>query len=1020
MSQHGTETEFELTTLKRLEALGYQPIFGMELSRPRGQVVLVDELKAWLAKRYPDLPEPALETALHTITRPDGVDTLRRNLAFHQLLTRGFDLKIERPDGRVDYQHIYPIDWEHPSENEFWAVNQFPVHGQNDRRPDIVIFINGLPLVVFELKNPYDEKPTVEKAHNQIQHYIHDISQLFDFNAFVVVSDGVTTLHGVWTAGEEWYSPWKSIDGFEIEPNTTGSMKTLLEGLFPKERLLQYIRDFLVFEVVNEKITKKGARYHQFFAARLAAQKVLETYAGLRQNPSADRRVGVIWHTTGSGKSLSMAFLVGILRRRPELDNPIFVIEVDRNDLDEQLHDQFLAARQLVGDVRQAQSIADLRSLLQTAGGEIIFTTIEKFSLTDEERSHPRLNPRSNVILIADEAHRSQYGFKGGYARFLADALPNAMRLGFTGTPVSLHGADTVQVFGDLIHTYDIYQSQQDKATVPIYYEPRQIGQHLSKQDIETLFLQITAGKNAQEVNQRIGRWAALAAAARASGRMKVLARDLLTHYLTRLATLNGKAMIVCMERENCVRMYEALTALPDCPEIKIVMTGDLNVDPPEWSQTGYLTTKANREAIKQRMINPDDPLKMVIVCDMWLTGTDIPCLHTLYVDKPMEGHNMIQAVSRVNRVFRDKPHGLVVDYIGIGDALREATSAYTSSGGEGDVAGEIDKKARPLFFQALQDIETILPRGHRYNDWPALSEIELEDLYSLVYGVLTADDQKRDEFFQAEARLSSVFLLVMSLDDCRQYVDEVIFCQRVRKQLLKTTVSRSLGRELDRMVQDLVDDSLEPQGVVDIFKVAGIDNPDISILDDAFLQTFKDHPPENLQIKLLERLLADEIERRRKTNLVQTRSFKAALEKTLQEYHNRLIDAKAVIEQMIAIKQQMDASGSRAQELGLSSEEIAFYDAIASNAITIYDQELLRSLVKDVVRAVKRNLKVDWTEPHREEVHAAVKTAVRRVLARRGIRQEDLEPFLGSIMVQAEGLYVDWPLTEFAEIEEE
>jgi type I restriction enzyme R subunit len=1020
MTHHGTETEFELTTLKRLEGLGYKPVFGMELQRPQERVVLLDVLRDWFARRYPELPPGALDEAVHTISRPGGVDTLRRNLAFHQLLTRGFDLKVECPDGRVEYRHIYPVDWEQPEANEYWAVNQLPIHGQNDRRPDVVIFINGLPLVVFELKNPYSEKPTVEDAFNQVQHYTHEIPQLFDFNAFVVISDGITTLHGVWTAGSEWYSPWKSIDGFEIEPNTTGSMKTLVEGLFPKQRLLQYIHDFLVFEVVNEKITKKGARYHQFFAVKVAVQKVLETYQSVRQNPSSDRRVGVIWHTTGSGKSLSMAFLVGILRRAAALENPIFVIEVDRNDLDDQLHDQFLAARQVVGDVQQASDVENLRRLLQTAGGEVIFTTIEKFRLGEGETSHPVLNQRSNVILIADEAHRSQYGFREGFARFLAEALPNAMRLGFTGTPISLHGADTVQVFGDLIHTYNIYQSQQDKATVPIYYEPRQIRLHLSKEDIDTLFDRITAGENPEEVSRQIGRWAALAAAARADGRVKVLAKDLLAHYLNRSATLRGKAMVVCMERANCVRLYEELTDLPDCPEIKIVMTGNLGEDPPEWSQKGYLTTKAQRDAIKQRMIYPDDLLKMVIVCDMWLTGTDIPCLHTLYIDKPMEGHNMIQAISRVNRVFRDKPHGLVVDYIGIGDALREATSHYTQGGEDKEVAEGIDEKGRPLFLQALADVRQVLPKNKAYGKWRELAEIELEDLYALVYGVLTADDERRDEFLQGEARVSAAFLLVSHLGDCRAYADEVIFYQRVRKQMLKTLPGQRTRRDLDRAIQDLVDDSLQPQGVVDIFKAAGIAKPDISILDETFLQTFRDHPPESLQVKLLERLLADEITRRERTNLVRSKSFKASLEKTLQEYHNRLIDAKAVIEQMLALKQEMDAAAQRAEELGLSGEEMAFYDAIASNVLTIYDQELLRSLVHDVVRAVKSNLQVDWTEPHRDDVRAAVRAAVKRVLHRRGIRQEDLEPLLGSVLVQAEALYADWPLFALMEVREE
>ena len=1009
MAHHGTETEFELTTIKRLDALKYQPVFGMEIERPHTQAVLEEVLRQSLAGRYPDLPPAALDEAIHTIVRPDGVDTLRRNLAFHQLLRRGFDLKVDLPSGKTEYRHLYPVDWERPEQNDFRVVNQFPLHGQNDRRPDIIIFVNGLPLVLFELKNPYSEKPTVEEAFNQVQHYTFEISQVFDYNAFVVISDGVTTLHGVWTAGMEWYSPWKSIDGFEIEPNTTGSMKTLIEGLFPKERLIQYIRDFIVFEVVNEKSTKKSARYHQFFAARIAAEKTIETYA----RRSADRRIGVIWHTTGSGKSLSMAFLVGILRRQPELENPIFLIEVDRNDLDKQLYDQFVAARQLVGPVQQAENVDDLRNLLQTAGGEIIFTTIEKFRLQEGEIRHPALNERSNIILIADEAHRSQYGFEEGFARYLSEALPNAMRLGFTGTPISLNGADTVQVFGDLIHTYDIQQSQRDHATVPIYYEPRQLRLFQRNPQLENQFRGLTSGKDPLNVNQNIGRWTALAAITRSAEHVKTLAVDILEHFAERTRTLKGKALIVCMERLNCVRLFEALTALPGCPEIKIIMTGNLGEDPPEWSQKGYLTTKTQREAIKERMKDPLDPLQMVIVCDMWLTGTDIPCLHTLYVDKPMEGHNMIQAISRVNRVFSDKPHGLIVDYIGIGDALREATSHYTRQGGEAvDVAADIDQKARPLFFDALQETRSSLPRKD-YGNWRALSEISLEDLYSLVYGALASDDDRRDEFLQAEVRLSSAFLLVKHLDDCRIYADEIIFYQRVRKQMLKTTTNRPSDRALDRAIQDLVDDSLEPQGVVDIFKAAGITRPDVSILDEAFLQTFKDRPPESLQVKLLERLLADEIERRRKGNVTRAKSFQQALEKSLQEYHNRLIDAKEVIEQMIAMKQQMEAEALRAELLHLSGEEIAFYDAIAANVISVYDQTYLCDLVHDVVQTLKRNLKVDWAEAHRADIQADIRAAVKRTLKRRKVREEDLEPFIGSILVQAQALYADWPLSQ-------
>lgn len=1002
----GTETTFELTTIVRLEQQGYKHILGLELERPHDEVVIRDLLRANFIKRYPELPPSVLAEAIGRICQPDGVDTIRRNKAFHTLLTRGFEHKIKHPDGREEHIHIYPIAWDKPTANDFHVVNQLPIRGKNDRRPDIIIYVNGLPLVVFELKNPYAIKPTVEDALNQIQHYIHDIGQLFDYNSFVVVSDGVNTQHGIWSAEAEWYAPWKSIDGFDIEPNTVGSMKVLVEGLFPKDRLLQYIRDFILFEEANEKITKKGAKYHQFFAVRLAADKTVEVIKA-----GEDNRIGVIWHTTGSGKSLSMAFLVGILRRMPELKNPSFVIQVDRTDLDDQLHDQFVLARSLVGDVLHADSVDDLRDLLKTEGGEVIFTTIEKFRLKKDsgEVEHPVLSPRSNIIIIADEAHRSQYGFVDGYARYLAEALPNARRLGFTGTPVSFSGADTVEVFGDLIHTYDIRQSQEDRATVPIYYAPRQIKLHLSQADIDAALKELADSADTTDLERRKSRWAALAAAAGAKDRVDQLAKDLLDHFLDRTVTLAGKALVICMTRENCVRFYNALTALPGCPEVKVVMTGNLSEDPPEWNQAGHLTTKAKRDTIKKRMVDPDDPLKIVIVCDMWLTGTDIPCLHTLYVDKPMHGHTMIQAISRVNRVFSDKPHGLIVDYIGIGDELREATAKYSQGGGRGEPAPGIDETAKPLFFKCLTEVRDILPEGQNYGGWRRLSHIEMEDMYSLVYGVLTGDDERMERFLQAELRLTSAFLLVKHLDDCRPFADEVIFCQRVRKQLKKLIPGeKKKVHDLDKAVRDLVDDSVESEEVVDIFAAAGLEKADISILDDSFLMTFKDRPHEDLRLKLLNRLLEDLIQLHQRRNITKAKSFKQMLEATLQRYHNRLIDAAAVVKTMVEIKKEMDAERARAKELNMDDEEMAFYDAVVENYNSIYDKQFLCDLIHDVVVTIKKNLKVDWTEPHREDVKAAVRAAVRRVLRRRGVKEEDFEPFLFRIMQQAEALYAD------------
>jgi type I restriction enzyme R subunit len=1008
----GTESHFELTTIDRLEEQGYTWRPGSEVEREDDdEVVLRSRLRESLAERYPDLPAGPLDEAVTKLSRPEGADPLRRNLAFHELLTRGFDVRVEHPDGRIEHRHIYAIDWQDPEANEFLVVNQLAIRGKNDRRPDVLVYVNGLPLVLFELKNPYSDAPTVDDALNQIQHYIHDIPQLFEFNAITVVSDGVHTLHGVWTANEEWYAPWKSIDGRKMEPGTTGSMKGLIEGLFPKARLLSYVRDFIAFEEANERLTKKGAKYHQYFGVRLAAEKTRQTVLS-----GKDQRIGVIWHTTGAGKSLSMAFLVGILRRMPELENPSFVIQVDRNDLDYQLHDQFVAVRSLVGDVNHADNVSELRSLLKTEGGEVIFTTIEKFRLRDGEASHEVLSNRSNIIIIADEAHRSQYGFLQGFARYLSEALPHARRLGCTGTPVSFSGADTEEVFGTIIHTYDIKQSQEDKATVPIYYAPRMVKLHLGPDDVDGALKEITEDAedlDQSELERRKSRWAALGAAAGAEARVRELAADLLAHFLDRTATLEGKAMVVAMTRANCVRLYDALQALPSCPEIKVVMTGDLGKDPEEWSAAGHLTTKVQREAIKKRMVDPDDPLKMVIVCDMWLTGTDIPCLHTLYVDKPMRGHNVIQAILRVNRVFRDKPHGLIVDYIGIGDELREATNRYSQGGGKGEPAPNIEETARPLFLRCLDDIRKLLPEAQAVQapKWRGLSRIELEDLYAFVYGFLAEEDERKDKYFEAELRLTTVFLLVKHLDDCRVHADEIIFYQRVRKQLAKTTPGRKTKRDLEVAVRDLVDDAVESEGVVDIFKSAGIERADISILDDNFLQTFKDRKHEDLRLKLLEQLLRDEIHRRQKQNLAKAKSFRELLEKTLQRYHSRIIDAAAVVQEMIKMRQEMEAGDARAKQLGLGEDELAFYDAVTDNYETVYEQPFLSDLVHEVVQTIKNNLNVDWTEPHRDDVRAAIRAAVRRVLRRKNVKAEDFEPFMEKFMAQAQAMYAEWPL---------
>jgi type I restriction enzyme R subunit len=619
------------------------------------------------------------------------------------------------------------------------------------------------------------------------------------------------------------------------------------------------------------------------------------------------------------------------------------------------------------------------------------------------------------VIVIADEAHRSQYGLTEGFAHQLRKALPNASFIGFTGTPISFASADTQAVFGNVIHSYDMLQSKEDHSTVPIYYEPRLIKLELKNEKIDAELAEITeeSGSDASQLER--ARWAAIAEAAGTKERVEDLAKTLLDHFQKRTQTLNGKAMVVCMSRRNCVKLYDALTKLAGCPEVKIVMTGNLAEDPPGWSQAGHITTKPQRDAIKARMKDIDDPLKIVIVRDMWLTGTDIPCLHTLYVDKPMKGHSLMQAIARVNRIFSNKPGGLVVDFIGIGEQLKEATKKYTQGGGRGNPAPDISEEAKAVFLQALTGVRDLLPElpaGRSYADWRSLPNIEFEDLFVRCCGHLTETDELRDEFLAAEAKLNSAFSLVNHLPECIGYADEVVFYQLLRKQLSKTTSGPAQGdEEKAKAVRELLDRSIESKGVVDIFGAAGIEKADISILDETFLEEFKSHEHENLRVKLLAKILADEIRVREKMNLTKYRSFKQMLEETLQKYHNRAIEAADVVRVVLEIRKDIDSEAERSKMLNLTPEEIAFYDAVAANVATLFDEKTLCDLIRDVVQSVKKNLKVDWTKPHREDVKAGVRAAVKTVLRRRGVKKELLDALTEKLIVQAEAMFRDWPL---------
>lgn len=1013
MPTTATEDTFEQATLQRLQVLGYRYQHGGTIDRSLHTVVLEEPLRGYLSRRYRHLPLQAIEQAIQRISTPEGLTLERRNRDFHRLLREGYTLRYEDKEGRDQFEHIHFADIERPEQNDFLAVNQLSISGHNDRRPDIIIFLNGLPIVLFELKKPWDEYADVSGAHNQIGHYTVDIPRLFEFNAFCVISDGQNTLHGMAGASFEWYAPWKSIDGRNVEPETVSTMRTLLEGLFPKERLLDYIRNFIVHEEVNEQISKKGAKYHQFFAVRLAVGRAVTAM----RSQDDDNRVGVIWHTQGSGKSLSMIFLTGILRRWPGL-NPTILIQVDRNDLDNQLYENFVAAKDLVGTVHQSDSVDDLRTLLGTEGGEVICTTIEKFQLKEGERQHPILNARRNVLVMADEAHRTQYNLTDGFAAHLRTALPNAAYIGFTGTPIDKADANTIQIFGETIHTYDMKQAKEDKAVVGLFYEARHVSLDLTNEQIDiqlaALADSVQEGVPLTQLEAIKLNQAKLERAAGAKERLARLAQDLITHFNNRQEGLQGKAMAVCMSRRNAVGLYDALTALPGCPELKVVMTGDLSKDPKEWNEAGHITTKRQREEIKRHYVDPDDPLKLVIVVDMWLTGFDAPCANTLYVDKPMQGHNLMQAIARVNRIFRDKPAGLIVDYIGIADQLKEATQKYTSGGGRGELTGQLTTEAVKYFEHQLEVTRSYFPQGKPFARWRELSALQLDDLTALCYGTLSSDEKGREDFFADEHRLSMSFSLVKHLLQAASHRDEVAFYQMIRKELrkLKPKARRSI-EDLERAVRDLVDESVSAQPAVDIFAVSGLGKPDISILDDSFLAGFKRQKNQDLQVRLLEKLLRDELQARRRQNLVQYRKFKEMLDDTITRYNNRMIDAADVVQVMVAIRQQQMENERRKGELGLSDEELAFYDVIKEGAPLGIptENEWIAGLVKEVVQVVRGNLKVDWTRSHRSDVYASVESAVKMVLRRRRIRGEQFELLLRKLMSQAKASYEEWPL---------
>ena len=1039
-----TESVVEQAALAWLESVGWRVVNGAEIApcapdaerESHGQVVLERRLRDALARNNPKLPSDALDDALRRILRPEGVDPIPRNRSLHRLIVDGVTVEYRDDDGGIRGAQAAAIDFDRPEANDWLAVNQFTVaENKHARRPDIVLFVNGLPLGVIELKNAAGETATVGSAFRQLWTYQAEIPSLFAANAVLVASDGVEARVGVIGAGREWFKPWRAIAGEALADAHLPELQVVIEGLCHKRRFLDLIRDFIVFEDDGGRVVKKMAGYHQFHAVRAAVDETLRAAemirsprgleeeqgryeaGGRRGGKPGDRRVGVVWHTQGSGKSLTMAFYAGRIVREPAMENPTVVVLTDRNDLDDQLFGVFSRCAGLLRQPpEQADSRANLRDLLAVESGGVIFTTIHKFFPEEKGDRHPTLSQRRNVVVIADEAHRSQYDFIDGYARHMRDALPRASFIGFTGTPIELQDASTRAVFGDYISIYDIQRAVQDGATVPIYYESRLAGLALDEAErpkIDPEFEEATEGEEVERKEKLKSKWAQIEAVVGADKRLELVARDIVGHFEKRLEAMDGKAMVVCMSRRIAVELFREIAKLrPEWRDdadaagaMKVVMTGSAS-DPPDWQD--HIRNKPRREALANRFRDPKDPFRLVIVRDMWLTGFDAPGLHTMYIDKPMRGHGLMQAIARVNRVFGDKPGGLVVDYLGLAHELKQALATYTESGGTGRTALNRDE-AVALMLEKYE-VCCALFHGFDRSKWTTGNPRERLSLLPPAQEHILVQENGRDRFLRAVRELSQAFALSAPHEEALRIRDDVAFFQAVRAVLAKRAPGDARpAEELDHAVRQIVSRAVNPEGVVDIFAAAGLEKPDISILSDEFLAEVRGLPQRNLAVELLRKLLKAEIGTRGRKNVVQARSFAGMLEQTLRRYRNRAIEAAQVIEELIALARDMREAAARGEELGLNEEEMAFYDALETNdsAVRVLGDETLRDIARELVETVRKNAAIDWTV--RENVRAQLRVLVKRILRRYGYPPDKREKATRTVLEQAALLSAGW-----------
>ncbi|HEX8454121.1 MAG TPA: type I restriction endonuclease subunit R [Longimicrobium sp.] len=1016
-----TEHELEQLCLQWFRSEGWQTAHGPNLTADGDsperndfrEVVLQRRLRSAVARITPHLPDAAIEQAAHAAAHVSHPLLIERNRLFHRLLLDGVPVEyIDRERKRTDLARL--IDFEHPARNDFLVVSQFTVKGTKQlRRPDLVVFVNGLPLALIELKNPADENTDVWDAFNQVQTYKDELPDLFTTNEALVVSDGVTARIGSLSADPERMLPWRTMRHERDRPLLEFELETLVRGFFMPELFLDYVRYFVLFEQDGGTLTKKIAGYHQFHAAREAVRATVVATASPASGVEVhepiwvrdhevlpgSHKAGVVWHTQGSGKSITMAFYAGKLLQQPEMRNPTLVVVTDRNDLDGQLFGTFSAAAELLKQTpEQANSREELREMLaaRTAGG-IIFTTVQKFTLLEGEAAHPRLTDRGNVVVISDEAHRSQYGkaarldprtgrYVYGYAKHLRDALPNATFIGFTGTPVSLEDRDTRAVFGDYVSIYDIQDAVTDGSTVPIYYESRLAKLDINQAEIERLSREVEEVVEDEEdvaARERAkSEWATLEKLVGAEPRLNQVAADLVQHFEARLEVLEGKGMIVCMSRDICASLYNEIVALrpdwhdpdPEKGAIKVVMTGSAS---DKKLLQPHLYTKQVKKRLEKRFKDPADPLRLVIVRDMWLTGFDAPPCHTMYVDKPMKGHSLMQAIARVNRVFRDKPGGLVVDYIGIANELKSALKTYADARGRGDAT----LRSEEALAIVLEKLHVLAGMMHGL-DYRAYETQALKLLVPTANHILGLKDGKT-RFLDTMAALMPAYALCATLDDAAEVRTEVAFFSAVRAAILKfTTVERKRTEaEKHSALKQILDNSIVATGVDDIFALAGLEKPNIGLLSPEFLEDLRHMPARNLAVELLEKLLRDEIRSRSRTNVLQEKKYDERLREALRKYHNRAIETAQVIEELIQMAKEYQAELERDANLGLSADEIAFYDALANNesAVRELGDEVLKKLAVEITQKLRESVTIDWQK--REAVRARLRILVRRSL---------------------------------------